>query len=349
MFKKIFVVEDKELDIKRLRSNLVLASDEDVIDVINDIDKAYQTITRRIKPGNDYAAIIDTYWGTNEPKGIMLAKNLRQIFPSMKLIAYTSTNRVVDKDFPNIHENFDALIDKETASPDASAITLSQIDREFLKKLKNGYDFFRRSTTKNLQIKTVAEAERNYFFKISSEKRVNAQLIMADFYKFSLKEDDLQLIRFRNLQDALDRALRIDELSGVQVVVLPTGDGVAIGLITDEVKPVALMVSFGLLSHLRDFGLAKELRVGVHFGRVYHLVGEKGEAQIIGPGINKAARVEAASEAGRVLVSEEYFSAFIDRAGEDYCLELVKGEQNTFKIKDEIFHARFISRGDIGA
>jgi len=187
-----------------------------------------------------------------------------------------------------------------------------------------------------------------YVFEIESEKKASAQIVACDLAKFSLKEDNLQLHRFRKLHGGLLKALEnIDPKS--EIVVLPTGDGLVIGVIGAELEPVALQIAFQLLESLHVESLDKELRVGVHVGPVYHLIGKRGEHQLIGVGINKAARVESAGTEGRVLVSEEYFSMFLDRSGDDFQRRLIKGEPEEFRIKKEpTFKARFVEWGEIG-
>ena len=74
----------------------------------------------------------------------------------------------------------------------------------------------------------------------------------------------------------------------------------------------------------------------------------KGESQLIGPGINKAARIEGASEPGKIMISEEFFSHFVDRSGDPFCRSLTIGDPKECKVKEEEFKARFVSKGKIG-
>ena len=135
----------------------------------------------------------------------------------------------------------------------------------------------------------------------------------------------------------------------MNLVFLPTGDGVVIGIISQISEPFALIIAMNLLEKLREVNLDKELRIGVHYGSVFRLIGNNGEQQLIGTGINKAARIEAASKPGKILVSEEYYSHFLDRSGNRFAREVtVDTVAQEFTVKDDKFNARFVSKGKIG-
>lgn len=350
MFKKIFIVEHEKPDIELLVKGLYLASvKNDCIDIIDNIDNAYVRLRDKIQAGEKYAAIIDIYWTEHyKKKGLVLAKSIRKNMPSVKLVAFTRLGEKTN--INDICENFDALIDKSTSSPHPFGILIDQIDIDFFEKLGKGHDFFAQPLHENEEPNSTLASRGGYFFEIKSEEKVSAQFVFADFSNFSLRDEDLQLKRFGDLQDSLRGMLQDLEFSDEKIVVLPTGDGVVIGIINAAVEPLAVRIAFGLLKHLRDHGLDKELRIGVHYGPVYHLIGEKGESQIIGPGINKAARVEAKSEPGRVLVSQEYFDMFLDRSSDPFCQELTIKDTIDIKVKKEpTFKAKFVAKGQIGA
>jgi hypothetical protein len=349
MFDKVFVVEDHKTESNYLCEHLACAMPKNKITLIKKIDEAYQMISNSVE-GTDhrYAAFIDIYW-QREPTGIVLAKNLRKKIPFVRLVAYT---RLDASHYEEILRHFDAWIDKQPTRPHPYARTLAEIDADFLEQLASRPESFFSAVEEEVSSEELGQAVHNYFFPLAKSEKVKAQFLVADFSNFSLKDDDLQLSRFQKLQDSVSASLQHEKFGDeVIVVVLPTGDGVAIGIAGSDTEPHALRMAFQLLEHLRPHGLEIELGIGVHYGPVYLLEGPKGEAQLIGPGLNKATRVQSAGKPGTILVSDEYFSMFMDRSGHPYCRALSKETKSTeYQIKKEpVFRARFCWQGDVGA
>lgn len=346
MFEKIFIIEDTQSDINDIVGFLRLVINQEQIIIIKDIKKALDVLTQECKPGKSYAAFVDILW-QGENKGIHFAKTVRKTLPLVKLIAFTGAG--VEKNIDEIRGTFHAFIDKNTSSPNKFSKIVSEIDYNFLEQVEKTDKFIPDLVILEEELMEINNKLGSYFFKIVEEKKVVAQFLVADFYRFSLKDDDLQLSRFRRLQNALGVVIKLPEFSELQMIFLPTGDGVVIGILNQLTEPYALMMAFKLLGQLRSHGLDKELRIGIHHGPVYHIVGEKGEAQLIGPGINMTTRVESAGKPGMVLISDDYFRLLIDRSGSSFCQELTIHEPSVHQIKEEPeFTARFISKGNLG-
>lgn len=344
MLDRIFIVEEQEAEIEFLKQYLSMAIEESRISIIHKIDKAFQEIKSASTKEKHIAVFIDIFWGMSEARGIVLAKNIRKELPAIRLIAYTRVGSN-DELFRQLSPHFDAIIDKIEVNPHPSSIKVDMVDRDFLLKLSDGYDFYKKDAAGKSTIEPF-----HYVFSQTHVKPVFAQLVVTDFANFSLRDDDHQLRRFNALQKALLGALSQDSYLESNLVVLPTGDGLIIGIIEDVLRPTALRLGFRLLENLRQDELDAELRIGVHYGRVFLLEGDKSELQLIGTGINKAARVQSESQPGKILVSEEYFSAFIDRSGDPFCRELTAEDWKECSVKNEpVFRAIFISKGKIGA
>ncbi len=345
MFEKIFVIEDTQSDIKGLVGFLSLSIEKNKIIIIDSIENALDVIEQEYSHNKQYAAFIDIYWNDKE-KGIDLAQTIRKKHKDIKLVAFTKSG--LRGQIEKIQKHFDAFIDKNTNEPNACAKIITDIKSDFLDQIENGYKFFNQEGLGVIKVEEVKVRPDSYFFSIAKSTKTAAQLIIIDFARFSKDDDDIQLANFDKLRNSLYNHLSNNKYIDKRIVFLPTGDGVAIGIVDEEAEPVALQIVFGLLENLRTHGLDHRIRVGVHYGRIFLLEGEKGETQLIGPGINKAARLEAASSPGKVLVSTEYHSMFLDRSGGSFSISLTCDEPQEFEIKGDKFKALFISKGKLG-
>ena len=352
MFEKAYIVEDTKSDAKELIESLSIFIEKENIVVIDHIDDALGTILNTDCTDNQIVAFIDILWH-REMIGIKLANSIKRKKPNIKLVAYTKTEDGAK--LSNEYSIFDAFIDKRTNDPHPLALKISDINDQFLEKLHNGRNFMIKTNANLLDSKITSDddietkmSHNSYLFTIQSKIKTSAQFVFVDFAKFSSKDETLQLNRFEDLRNAMGEIAADTIYNDIDLVFLPTGDGVVVGIFTDIIEPFAVNVSFTLLELLRKTNLQNELRIGVHFGSVFRLIGSRGEQQLIGTGINKAARIEAASQPGRILVSDEYYTHFLEKTG-GVVRELTIDEHSTvYQIKDDKFHARFVSKGQIG-
>ena len=346
MFNKIFIIEDTYSDAEDLIESLSIFINKNNIIVIENIEDVLSTISDFIRPNSKIAIFIDIWWHS-EKRGIKLAQSIRKKYSDVKLIAFTTSRE--GEIIKELYGNFDAFVDKNSGNPHPSSIKIWDIDDTFLEELASGKQFLENQKTNFQALNNVNGYNDSYFFTVSSQKKESSQFLFVDFSEYSQKDEDLQLERFLMLRKALFEIYKTSEFIGAKYIFLPTGDGVAIGIVTNEVSALALKMAISLLQSLQKSGLSKEIRIGVHFGPVYILIGSLGEKQIIGPGINKAARIEAASKAGKILVSEEYYSLFVYQSEDIFCKELdIQDEPQEFTVKKDQFRARFISKGQFG-
>ena len=343
MFKKIFIVESDPDWLTLLSKFLSTATQKKNIVPISKIDEAFQLIEESGHEG--CAAFIDIFWDGHN-SGIALANSLRDAIPSIKMVAYTGI-KLNKNIMEELKQSFDAIVHKESTNPYSDTIRIEDVNRDFLKRLAKGEillqtkrDGFHESEPDTHDLET------QYYFEIESDKKVNSQFVATDFHQFSQLEEDLQLDRFKELHKCIKGILQGEKYSDNKLIVLFTGDGVIIGILEESVAPIALELSFDLNDNLRRSNISQELRIGVHEGIVYHLIGTKGESQLIGPGINMAARLESASKPGKILVSEGYFSKYVRGRSEDFVRELTYDEEPmSFEIKEDKFQGRFVWKG----
>jgi len=347
MFNKIFIVEHEPSSVQLLSTTLSTAMNKDDIFVIKDIDAAFQQITEQVIKGEKYAAFIDVYWKFDKRRGIELAENLSVYDSNIKLIAYT---KVFEEIVEELNKYFHILLDKKSLDPHPNAITIEDIKRDFLIRLANEEISDKRQfKEKCTNGESVNNRIDSYFFKTIKKDKVSGQFLVVDFCEYSGKDEDEQFYRFEKLQESLREILNMEKYHDVTFISLITGDGVIIGVIKEEIRAIALEITFDLISPLKRNNLHKELRFGIHYGKAYILKGEKGEIQLIGPGINHSVRVESASEPGKILISEEYFTGYVDRQSEDFKQELDVEEKPVLKkVKNDEFYARFVRKGKKG-
>jgi adenylate cyclase len=157
-----------------------------------------------------------------------------------------------------------------------------------------------------------------------AETRKLAAILAADVVGYSRlagSDEDRTLARLRALRsDLLDPAIAVHNGR----VVKRTGDGILIEFrsVVDAVR-CAVEVQDGMVE--RNTGLAAErrveFRVGVHLGDVV----EESDGDLMGDGVNIAARLEGAAEPGGIYLSYAAYEQVRDKVKEEF-LDL--GEQS---------------------
>ena len=150
-----------------------------------------------------------------------------------------------------------------------------------------------------------------------SEIRKIAAILVADVVGYSRlagADEDRTLARLRALRsDLIDPTIALHHGR----VVKRTGDGILIEFrsVVDAVR-CAIEVQNGLVE--RNAGLPPErrieFRVGIHLGDVV----EEGDGDLMGDGVNIAARLEGIGEPGAICLSEDAYrqvSGRLDMAG----------------------------------
>src|SRR6202041_3385810 len=149
------------------------------------------------------------------------------------------------------------------------------------------------------------------------ETRKLAAILVADIVGYSrlaAADEDRTLVRLRGLRSGLiDPAVAIHHGR----VVKRTGDGILIEFrsVVDAVR-CAIEVQTGMVE--RNAGLPPErrieFRVGIHLGDVV----EESDGDLMGDGVNVAARLEGVCEPGGVCLSEDAWRQVRDRVKEAF-------------------------------
>jgi TolB-like protein/class 3 adenylate cyclase len=150
-----------------------------------------------------------------------------------------------------------------------------------------------------------------------SETRKIAAILVADVVGYSRlagADEDRTLSRLRGLRsDLIDPAIAAHHGR----VVKRTGDGILIEFrsVVDAVR-LAIEVQNGLIE--RNAGLPPErrieFRVGIHLGDVV----EESDGDLMGDGVNIAARLESICQPSRICVSEDAYRQVRDRVKETF-------------------------------
>ena len=139
-----------------------------------------------------------------------------------------------------------------------------------------------------------------------SESRKLAAILVADIVGFSRltgADEEGMLARLRNLRsDVVDPTIAVH--SGR--VVKRTGDGVLVEF-RSVVQAVRCAIEFQDIMAERNADVPTdrrvEFRIGVHLGDVV----EEGDGDLMGDGVNIAARLESIAEAGAICISEDAY------------------------------------------
>src|ERR1700723_3160245 len=149
------------------------------------------------------------------------------------------------------------------------------------------------------------------------ETRKLAAILVADIVGYSrlaAADEDRTLVRLRGLRSGLiDPAVAIHHGR----VVKRTGDGIIIEFrsVVDAVR-CAIEVQNGMVE--RNAGLPPErrieFRIGIHLGDVV----EESDGDLMGDGVNIAARLEGIAQPGGILLSNAAYEHVRDRLNETF-------------------------------
>jgi len=129
-----------------------------------------------------------------------------------------------------------------------------------------------------------------------------AHVLFLDIVAYSRLRMDQQQRIIRDLQDSVRaasefaRAQRLDQL-----ILLPTGDGMALVFFRDPEAPVRCALELTKILRAKP---EIQLRMGLHTGPVYRIADINTNRNVAGGGINLAQRVMDCGDAGHILVSK---------------------------------------------
>jgi serine/threonine protein kinase/TolB-like protein/Tfp pilus assembly protein PilF len=129
-----------------------------------------------------------------------------------------------------------------------------------------------------------------------------AHVLFIDIVGYSRMPMDQQEQVLQGLQQAVQGTSEFSRAqAGDQLIVLPTGDGMAVVFFRDAEGAVRCAVELSrALQHEANFGL----RMGIHTGPVYRVSDINANRNVAGGGINMAQRVMDCGDAGHILVSK---------------------------------------------
>ena len=178
-----------------------------------------------------------------------------------------------------------------------------------------------------------------------SETRKIAAILAADVVGYSRLvgvDEDRTLARLRALRsDLIDPTIAVHRGR----VVKRTGDGLLVEFrsVVDALR-CAIEVQKGMVE--RNFGLPTErrieFRVGIHLGDVV----EESDGDLMGDGVNIAARLEGIAESGSICLSSAAYEQVRDKVNEQYTdlgeqvlknikISQMKEEPETIELKGE--------------
>jgi hypothetical protein len=131
-----------------------------------------------------------------------------------------------------------------------------------------------------------------------------AHVLFMDIVSYSVLPTDKQLQVIQQLQKLVRMAIPDfgQDLATGQVIILPTGDGMAIAFFGDPIAP--LRCARQICLPLKANGAGFAVRMGIHSGPIYRHADINANANVAGSGINLAQRVMDCADGGHILVSK---------------------------------------------
>jgi class 3 adenylate cyclase len=128
-----------------------------------------------------------------------------------------------------------------------------------------------------------------------------ASVLFMDIVSYSLQPIDRQSELLSALQRIVRESAEFQHArSKNEMILLPTGDGMALVFMRDPVSPVKCALEIARSLEARP---EVKLRMGVHTGPVCRHADIKEEVNVVGGGINMAQRVMDCGDAGHILLS----------------------------------------------
>ncbi|HLK15177.1 MAG TPA: AAA-like domain-containing protein [Fimbriimonadaceae bacterium] len=128
-----------------------------------------------------------------------------------------------------------------------------------------------------------------------------AHVLFIDIVGYSKESTTIQIRLIRELNELVGNSETFRSArEGHKVLSLPTGDGMALLFFDDVFAPARCAKEISLANS------PARVRMGIHSGLVQHQIDITGAENAVGEGINTAARIMDAGEAGHILLSEQY-------------------------------------------
>lgn len=146
------------------------------------------------------------------------------------------------------------------------------------------------------------------------EKLTNPYVLFVDIVSFSTLNLPDQIVAIKRLQEVVRGTSNFKLRDTGQLLILATGDGMALVFFTDNVMPAvetAREISEGLRQDI-DEETRVAVRIGIHMGPVFPFEDINDKRNVAGDGINTAQRVMDCGNAGHILLSEGVTSQLKD-------------------------------------
>src|ERR1044071_7242444 len=149
-----------------------------------------------------------------------------------------------------------------------------------------------------------------------------ATIVFCDIVGFSTNNIDRLRALISSLNADVTHELYVpfrEAHSSRSVIILPTGDGMAITFVDPDDSRSWGSTIFSLVDRLMQWAKDHEaLRIGVHTGRVASMLDINGRMNICGTAINEAQRIMDAAHPNQVLLSEAAYHEYVGTQSRTY-------------------------------
>jgi hypothetical protein len=159
-------------------------------------------------------------------------------------------------------------------------------------------------------------------------------ILFIDLVDYSTNNEPIQLDFFRKFQKEMYHIL-YDEIVDETCVVIPTGDGMIIGLrnIGESTFLNSIRVLIDIFEWTKINGY--KFRLALHAGDVNVVLDINKKKNLIGNLINDASRIVSAGDSDSIIVSDDYFNKFLRKKECQLGCSYKISESYSFTIVDE--------------
>lgn len=159
-------------------------------------------------------------------------------------------------------------------------------------------------------------------------------IIYLDLVRYSKKLETVQLDLFNSLQNEVNFLLNNMDIK-IKKIVIPTGDGMIIGLEDNLHESYVEALSFIVSIYNWETKINERLRASIHFGNIYVIEDINGNNNMVGDVINNTSRMLDGAKDGSIVISREFAELYLKSRntalGEEICID----DKLSLKLIDE--------------
>jgi hypothetical protein len=159
-------------------------------------------------------------------------------------------------------------------------------------------------------------------------------IIYLDLVGYAKKNETIQIDLFKALQKEVHYAL-YDEIANEKAILIPTGDGMIIGIKDDKGETYIKALDFITYIYEWESNSSEKLRSAIHVGDISIIKDINGNNNMVGNSVNNASRMLSGAEDGSIIISKEFHLLYLDSSNIKFNVSTIIDDIFSYKLIDE--------------